>query len=351
MKKYIISTSINAPTDAITQFASLEDWITVVVGDQKTPKDYKLDRGVFLSLEDQEKLSQEFDCIKYIPFNCIQRRNIGFLYALKQGADIIASVDDDNMMYNGWMSSVALTPGFKCTGDMLTSDLVCDVLYHHEEDLKDIGLRIWCRGFPPQLLRERYKQINIPIVYNENGSIFQASSKEVLIMSGLIDSDPDIDAICRIANGPHDISLRTDKEYLIDPKCFTPVNTQNTMFNKEIAPAMCLPINVGRLDDIWMFYIGQRIMRELDKSVLFTGPTVYQERNEHDFVKDLEQEMIGNKYTLDFLKWLDKTQVSGITVLEMYSSIVEQLDQLHFYPVSSIEFQKAWINDMKKLGF
>ena len=37
-----------------------------------------------------------------IGWNSIQRRNIGLLYAYEQGADVIATVDDDNIPYDDW---------------------------------------------------------------------------------------------------------------------------------------------------------------------------------------------------------------------------------------------------------
>ena len=36
---------------------------------------------------------------RLIGWNCIQRRNIGYVYAKKNGAKFIASVDDDNIPY------------------------------------------------------------------------------------------------------------------------------------------------------------------------------------------------------------------------------------------------------------
>ena len=42
MNKFIVTTSINKPTKAIRIFDSLKDWKLIVVGDKKTPKNYKL---------------------------------------------------------------------------------------------------------------------------------------------------------------------------------------------------------------------------------------------------------------------------------------------------------------------
>ena len=46
MKKVIVTTTINKPTKAIELFESMQDWELVVIGDKKTPSDYKLRRGI-----------------------------------------------------------------------------------------------------------------------------------------------------------------------------------------------------------------------------------------------------------------------------------------------------------------
>src|SRR5687767_8820727 len=96
MRKVIVSTSIYEPGEAIQAFDAMEDWELVVAGDKKTPQGYKLQRGKYLSPEDQEQIDRELS--DAIGWNCIQRRNFGFIWAVKElKADIIAVVDDDNI--------------------------------------------------------------------------------------------------------------------------------------------------------------------------------------------------------------------------------------------------------------
>ena len=49
MKKVIVTTTINNPTKAIDLFESMHDWELVVIGDKKTPVDYKLKNGQYIS--------------------------------------------------------------------------------------------------------------------------------------------------------------------------------------------------------------------------------------------------------------------------------------------------------------
>jgi len=112
---------------------------------------------------------------------------------------------------------------------------------------------------------------------------------------------------------------------------------------------MCLSFDIGRMDDIWASYMTQRVMRELGSSVLFTGPTVYQDRNDHDLTKDLEKEMVGYRNTLAFLRRLNEIDASGDSPIEMYSLIVDGIEDLDFISSDMIRFQRAWLEDMERI--
>ena len=100
MKKVIVTTTINPPTEAIEAFQAMTDWDLVVIGDKKTPSDYHLSRGVYVTPEEQEKYDPALS--DAIGWNCIQRRSFGLLWANDMKADVVAVVDDDNIPLPGW---------------------------------------------------------------------------------------------------------------------------------------------------------------------------------------------------------------------------------------------------------
>ncbi len=146
MKKVIVTTTINPPTKAVKLFQAMKDWDLVVIGDLKTPKDYHLERGVYMDPASQEKYDKELS--DAIGWNCIQRRNFGLLVAHDMKADIVAVVDDDNIPLAGW-------------GENLFVGQEVEVNYY-ETDLPafdPIGAtnypKLWHRGYPLQLLSKR----------------------------------------------------------------------------------------------------------------------------------------------------------------------------------------------------
>lgn len=281
MKKFIVTTTINPPTEALIKFKEIahkDDWTLVIVGDKKTPEqayeDFIDNKVIYLDPNFQANEYPKLSDI--LGWNTIQRRNIGFVFAYNQGADVIATVDDDNIPYENWGKNLLI--GRPCVMDSFTSGKnILDPLQFTN------NINLWHRGYPIQLLRDRHT-----IEYE--GSWDQLKN----IQADLWDGDPDIDAICRISQSPevefYDINPCTSPDII-------PFNSQNTFLSRACFPHyMCLPF-VGRMDDIWGAYLLQH---KTGFRPVFNNASVYQARNEHDLTKDLEAEMLGYKYSLDF---------------------------------------------------
>jgi hypothetical protein len=286
-KKFIVTTTVNKPTLAIMKYLLFKDWYLIVVGDLKTPhKEYrklekKFNNFQYLDPEYQEKKYKKISDL--IGWNCVQRRNIGFLEAYNLGAEIIATVDDDNIPYDFWGKEVYVNKEIYV--DLYaTSNPVFDPLSVTEYNY------LWHRGFPIQLLDKKNN-----VRYKRKVKI------KVSIQADLWDGDPDIDAIARIVYRP-EVKFKNIKKPFTSNK-ISPFNSQNTFLSREVIPYYaCLP-GIGRMDDIWGSYILQKYF---PNSVIYNKPSVYQKRNVHDLAKDLEKELLGYKYTFDLIKNLNQ---------------------------------------------
>ena len=67
-KNLIISTSINHPTKAIKKFDNFKNWKLIVIGDKKTPKNYKLKNGIYVSPNDQVKIDKKLSNVSKVQF-------------------------------------------------------------------------------------------------------------------------------------------------------------------------------------------------------------------------------------------------------------------------------------------
>lgn len=267
MKKVIVTTTINEPTIAISKFQLMEDWHLIVVGDKKTPSSYSLKRGEYLSPEMQENLYP--DLSRALGWNCIQRRNIGFLHALAIGADIIATVDDDNVPLEGWALNVKIEQEIEVS-KYISKDKVFDPIavtnYSH----------LWHRGFPLQYLQSRKYELDP----NKAIEVFD-------IQADFWNGDPDIDAICRMEHAP---DCQFDESvFPFTSNAFSPFNSQNTFLSRRVLQHYFMFPFVGRMDDIWAAYYVQA----LGFKVFYQAASVRQDRNVHDLTIDFEREVIG----------------------------------------------------------
>ena len=285
MKKYIITTTINEPTEATIKFCKIadeKDFTFVIIGDTKTPHDsYKnladtYNNVVYLSPVEQDMLYP--DLSEVIGWKTIQRRNIGFVYAYQNGAEVVATVDDDNIPYDSWGDNILLGQEIEVDEFENLSCPYFDAISTTEHN------DLWHRGFPIEHL-----QVKNNIEYK--GKVKMTP----LVQAEFWDGDPDIDAICRLSKKP------IVKFKPFDPfttKQLTPFNSQNTFLHRSVLKHYSVFPYTGRMDDIWGSYVMQH---HFPNSVIFAKASVYQARNPQDLVKNLENEVIGYRNTLQLL--------------------------------------------------
>ena len=297
MNKYIVTTTINAPTEALKAFSELPGWKLIVVGDKKTPeKSYQdINCEYFSSVEQEQRFPQLSELVGW---NCVQRRNLGFLKALEYGAQIVATVDDDNVPLENWGRNLIVGETLELKS--YTSEKVFDPLsvtnYPH----------LWHRGFPIQRLTSRN---------SEEGMEKITVDVEAAFWNG----DPDIDAICRMEHAPA-CSFDPCRFPFTSPQ-FSPFNSQNTFLTRKALKNYFMFPGVGRMDDIW----GSYFLESLGYRVAYTEATVRQDRNIHDLTTDFNGEIIGYQKTE---KLLDALLDSPLRIAEFvgersYSAFVK----------------------------
>jgi hypothetical protein len=279
MKKVIVTTTINPPTEAIEAFQAMPDWELVVIGDKKTPRDYPLSRGIYVTPEETEKYDPALS--DAIGWNCIQRRNFGLLWAHDMKADVVAIVDDDNIPLKGW-------------GANLLVGTETEVNYY-ETDLPafdPVGAtnhsQLWHRGYPLQLIPKRR--------YDKKSR----RKIRVDVQADFWNGDPDIDAVCRLEHAP---------ECDFDPARFpiaankmSPFNSQNTFMQGALLKDYFMFPHTGRMDDIWAGYY----LQARGAKVVYNKASVYQKRNVHDLIRDMRQEYLGYENNLQIVEGLAK---------------------------------------------
>lgn len=341
-KTAIVTTTIRVPL-VLRQYRqefSLSETRFFIAGDKKSPHaeirafcqglEQDLEQATYYSDVDQESLG--YLCSKVIGWNTIQRRNIAILEAIKWGADRIITIDDDNIPMPGYSFYM------RCNLNETFAVLQVQGKSTRFVNVGDFSQpRFVHRGFPVELRRS--SDFEVTGVRNE----------KIGVMAGLWLGDPDIDAVERIVNAPNVVDFSTILEAGISIASynFSPFNSQNTLFAREVAPLMMVLPGIGRYDDIWGSYIAQRIMWETQYRVMYGHPFVYQERNPQNLVNNLEKEIYGMRNTMRFCEDLMSLKFKSGTVLGMLQETADYLFLKDYIPEQTRLFLTQWVEDVK----
>ena len=333
MKKTLVITTINKPNKNInffSRYCKKNKWEMIVVGDKKTPKNYKLRYGDFYSLLKQKELKFSFS--KICPKNSYSRKNIGYLLAILNKTDIIIETDDDNSPKRNFFKNIQLKYKVR---QLLGSDWVNVYLNF----LKKKNEKIWPRGLPLEYIYNR------PVL----------NSKKIVskfyLQQGVCEGNPDVDAIYRLTNPKINIKFKNNYRYSLG-KCLSPFNSQNTIWFKKIFPLLYLPVTCTmRATDIWRSLIALNILQKDNKAILFFGTTMFQKRNIHSLYNDFKEEIptyLHNKRIIEILKSLNLKKGSH-NYLNNLKSSYKSLVQNDIISINEINYLDAWIKDCKSL--
>lgn len=332
MKIACVTTTIHVPR-VLALYAKHSPEITFfIVGDRRTPDDdvvvflqENVPNHVYYGIDAQYKLG--YKCARLIPENCIQRRSIGFLEALKWGADVVVSIDDDNIPLNELY--------FHAFQSRLNHRNWSGLQASSESGWFDVGQllqpRAEHRGFPHT---QRAQPVFEPIVDAQIG-----------VAAGICLGDPDIGAVERIANGPtvHGVSEVLRAGIVVDPRqTWTVFNSQNTAVIRDLVPAWFMLPHCGRYDDIFASLVVQHIMAAKGYCVHFGAPFVWQQRNQHDLGKDLLDEIYGMVHILQISEALDKAAWPLADTIEMIRVCYRETGLFS-------DAAQAWCDDVEKV--
>jgi hypothetical protein len=311
MRVALILTTINIPTVLSLYRAHDPDVRFFVACDKKTHKEAYAFVETLPNAECTD-YGYTWKCHNLIGHNTIARRNLALLAALEWGAEIIVSIDDDNIPLDPFYFEAFMRAlhwrrkPYPVLGGQLFDGVMARPHYGRWFDPASLCFpKVVQRGFPQELDRDevRFKHV---------------TGAKIGIAQGMILGDPDTSAVDRISQHPevHQVSELLRAGIVTDPReTWAPLNSQNIAFVRELAPCFLMVPAFGRYDDIYAGLVAQRVMREFGYHVHFGQPFVLQQRNPHDLLKDLAAEQWGSEHILDFAPWLDgflgQTSVTG----------------------------------------
>lgn len=329
-KTSVVITSIypfNEVIKKISEGCKKSGWEFIVSGDTVS-HDIKDEGITFLDVKKQ--MDSGFSYAKKAPFRNYCRKNVGYLHAIKNGATRIIETDDDNFPKDSFFEPFEKNINAK---KIVQDGWVNAYRYFTENE------NIWPRGFSLSDVKRKIDE-------------YESLKDETLycpVQNGLVDNDPDIDALYRILFTIPFNFEHPNRKVAYGKGSWCSFNTQNTVFYKEVFPLMYQPATPQfREADILRSLVIQRILWENSAHILFYSPTVWQERNEHDLMDDLKQETRLYAYIKDAAKELEDLEIkSGEEFFqENMIKCYEVYKKYNF--VNNLEFQliDAWFKDL-----
>jgi len=310
MNVWVVITSINGPMPRYIEYLNL-GWTIVVVGDVKSNVDlwgkYNREGLYFLSYERQEILYP--DLSRVIGSSTYARKNLGYLFALENGAECIFDTDDDTFLRFPERNPLNLF--HESTKFKAESNSIFFNPYNHFAT----GQGLWPRGYPlTRIESDRWNSsadTNVVPVVGELGNID--------ILQTLVNLEPDVDAIYRLVINSHPIDFTFKNDLLkLGLNTISPGNTQSTFWlTRKNFDFLYIPKFVDfRFCDILKIYIAQS---QLDMA--YAGFITEQFRNPHNFMDDFRSELscyLNVERLVEVLLDIGK----GAQIIDIYTELV-----------------------------
>ncbi len=331
----LVVTSISAPNPVMRTLAeqcSSRGVTFYVMGDVPSPSDFHINGCDFYSLDRQKKTG--FKLAEMLPVRHYGRKNLGYLLAIRAGSDMILETDDDNLPSEGFWAARQLDMKVKTVqGTKWTN------VYSFFSEAN-----IWPRGLPLdaiQIAEEKYENLT-------------EKTARCPIQQGLVNGDPDVDAVFRLVlPAPIPLTFHENRSVAIGSEAWCPFNSQNTAWYPQAYPLLYLPSHCSiRMTDIWRSFVAQRIAWENGWHVLFKSPDMFQDRNEHNLMRDFEDEIPGYRHNRAIQEMLTSLNLRpgveniGDNLVRCYEGLV----RLDLVGKDEISLVKAWMEDLVQLA-
>jgi len=331
-KIYVVVTSIAKPNRILRQLAqgcTEREYHFIVIGDEASPAEFHIDGCDFHSLERQKQTNLKF--AQLCPTRHYARKNIGYLLAIRDGASTIIETDDDNIPYQqfwGRRQRIQNVPALENSGWVN--------VYRYFTDQN-----IWPRGFPLEQVQQQvspHESLNLTDI-------------DCPIQQGLTDDNPDVDAVYRLTL-PLPQTFRKDRRVALANGSWCPFNSQNTTWWPDAFELLYLPSYCSfRMTDIWRSFIAQRIAWLNGWAILFHEPTMRQERNVHNLLRDLADEIPGYLHNSEICEALATLPLeSGVEKIgDNLKVCYEKLVSMSLIGQEELQLVDGWLEDIARL--
>lgn len=325
---FLVITTISAPTPILRELvdgAALAGWRTVIVGDVGSPAGFHMRGAQFLPITAQSTM--DFELASLLPTRHYCRKNLGYLWSIKEGAEVIVETDDDNRPLDSfWHPREYLLAGRRAQNDGWVNA--------YSAFTKE---RVWPRGLPLDSVLASTRALSAG-----------APPAGCPVQQSLVNGDPDVDSVYRLTLGQN-VDFRSEQPLLLVHGQWCPFNSQNTTWWPNAWPLLYLPATCTfRMTDIWRSLVAQAWLLGQGLHVAFTSPSMRQERNAHDLMRDFADEIPGFLHNSAIVAALQSVSAKA-PAGDFLECAYEMLVAMGLIVGTELEMVRAWRRDIDQV--
>ena len=335
----IVVTSINLMSENMKKLSDMSVECggegMFMIADQKSTVPWSHPNIKYVSIEDQ--LKGEFSQLaSLLPKNHYSRKNLGYLLAVGSNAEWIYETDDDNFPKEGilWNDQKFMQSRQVV---MNTSGWANPYQEFRPTDSEGNIVNIWPRGLPLEAIKSTDFKGK-----SETNSIGAVSYTPLI--SGLVDGDPDVDAIYRLTSTLPINFLEDNLVITLGEDTFAPFNSQNTFWHSSLISLMYLPITTAfRVTDILRSYVCLAILQAKNTTISFISSNAVQIRNEHNLIHDFKDELLLYTDADRIMKSLKEVVSERMSYEENLIACYLKLNQMKIVENNELLVLNAWL--------
>jgi len=252
---------------------------------------------------------------------------VGYLYAMRLGAEVIYDTDDDNIPLSCWAHlpdegkyQTLTNPGFFNIYSSFSNK------------------KVWPRGLPlDEILLKKAPRKTLRF-------------SRIGIWQHLANGDPDVDAIYRLTNNTP-VFFNPARPLVLEAGAVCPINSQNTFFHKAAFPLLFLPAFVTfRFTDILRGLVAQPILWNSGLRVGFGKATVVQKRNPHDYIKDFASEIPVFLHSRSVIERSIAAVKVGASIPENLINVYSELLRASIVTKKETQLLYDWCEDISSIA-
>ncbi|CAF2136972.1 unnamed protein product [Rotaria magnacalcarata] len=343
----VTSTNVNITISVAQTAKRLNGWCIVIVADKDGPQTYVMSENkahvFYLTVHLQYELSKRSKFVASLPWNHFGRKNVGYLWAIVQGAEAIWDFDDDHELIID-----QLTVPVNDTDALMLPNLKGSLLNPYSI-LEDNEYPKYPRGFPGQLMKNSTLSARNEVVLS---GVWPA--KWIGIVQCLASNDSDVYSSYRLPR-PSNSQLKylqKDRKLIVPRGTFSPYNTHATLHLRSALWTLLLPIGVDpHVSDIWRSYAMQRLMWDSGLQVSFAGSYVTRRRNTHSLSQDMNAKHDLDLQTEKLIEFLSDWSASSDSLVKRVEELYIALYERGFLESVDVELVQLWLFELIQNGY